>query len=35
MKRYAAWGIDKSYKYRWMANLASWWYFTKRNLFKE
>jgi len=22
--RYAAWGIDKSYRYKWMANFAQW-----------
>jgi hypothetical protein len=22
--RYAAWGIDKSFRYKWMANLAQW-----------
>jgi hypothetical protein len=30
MKRYAAWGVDKSYRWRWLARLAGWWYWRKR-----
>jgi hypothetical protein len=31
-KRYSAWGIDKSYPYKWMADLAGWLYWKKREL---
>ena len=24
-KRYAVWGIDGSFKYKWVANLLRWW----------
>jgi hypothetical protein len=33
-KRYSAWGVDRSYPYKWMADLAEWLYWKKRCLLK-
>lgn len=30
MKRYAAWGVDRSFRWKWQARLAQWWYWRKR-----
>ena len=25
VKRYAVWGVDKTYRFKWMADLVKWW----------